>query len=290
MKYYQEFKDKNGYIYSLDMVRYNFHIFSGSNLFDFIRRFGFESGVELKYTLNSKSVGYKHFWNIKISDDNITCSFAIGMELNYIAENRNSGFIEFNPNKCMPCYLFEAFWNSFCSYCNIIELVRYDVAIDIPLPRSKVKMIRSSKCSYEYQYHDGKDGLILNSSVTEYQGKRNSNKFTKLYDKTKESHLDYDLTRIEYTFTREEKQFKNLPKFYVYDPNQINFDLDYNSISSTQMVLIDLLRNSEDINYYLKNLPYRIKKKIEPYLCDSIFQLDLNLLKNVRDLAISFEL
>lgn len=131
-------------------------------------------------------------------------------------------------------------------------------------------------------------GQVLNKSVTEYQGRRNCNKFTKLYDKKAESHLDYDLTRIEFTFDRNEISFENLPQFVVYDHNVIN-NFDLSKISASDLVLIDLLRNSPELNYYLKNLPYKKRKKIEPYLGDLVLNINIDLIMSVRDLALSFE-
>lgn len=295
MNYYENFKNKLGYIYSLDMVRLNYILDNSySDQFTrFIEAFSIQHGVKVNYYQNHKGIGYRYLWSITIEDEDNFCSFVVGRQLNYKSENKNSGFIEFNPNKCMQLRLFEFFFDTFSSYCHRLELIRYDLAIDIPLPRYRVKMKRNSRCNYEYYYSEenSKEGLLLNSSVTEYQGRRNHNKFTKLYDKTKESKLDYDLTRIEFTFDRDELEFKNLPEFYIYDIQvsslQMNSD---NHLSDVQFVLVDLLRCSPDMNYYLKNLPYRIKKKIEPYLSDSIMQLDFNLVNKIRDIALRFEI
>lgn len=276
------------------MVRYNFDLIGAyfSQFKKLVENFGFIQGCDSIYYPNKKSIGYKHLWSFTIQDNNGNKgSFSIGLQLNCQKENERSGYIEFNPNKLMRFNQFQSFFETFMQLCMHLTLVRYDCAIDIPLPRNKVKLVRSSKCSYEYQYHENvKDGLLLNSSVTEYQGSRNKNKFTKLYDKTKESSLDYDLTRIEFTFNRDELEFKNLPKFYVYDENVIKHSLDFTSLSNTQLVLVDLLRNSEDINYYLKSLDYRLRKKIEPYLNDATLNLDFDLIKSVRDLALYFEI
>lgn len=272
------------------MVRYNFELVENGNdkFSKFINDYNMIYGCNVKFYPSKSGIGYKYLYNITIEDNSNKCSFAIGFGLNSKSENMNSGFIEFNPNKCFMLSQFEQFFFQFTELCSSMTLVRYDCAIDIPLSRSKVKMIRNYRCNYEYLIESTKAGQVLNKSVTEYQGRRNCNKFTKLYDKKAESHLDYDLTRIEFTFERNEISFENLPKFVVYDSNIIN-NFELSNISASDLVLIDLLRNSPELNYYLKSLPYRKRKKIEPYLSDLVLQLNNDLLMSVRDLALSFE-
>lgn len=272
------------------MVRYNFELNekSSDKFSKFINEFNLINGCNVKFFPSKSGIGYKYLYNITIENNDYKCSFAIGFGLNSKSENMNRGFIEFNPNKCFMLSQFEQFFFQFTELCCCFELVRYDCAIDIPLPRNKVKLIRNYHCNYEYLIESSKAGQILNKSVTEYQGRRNCNKFTKLYDKTAESHLDYDLTRIEFTFDRKETSFENLPKFFVYDPKIIN-NFDFSSLTNNDIVLVDLLRNSPELNYYLKNLSRRKRKKIEPYLSDLVLQLNNDLLMSVRDLALSFE-
>lgn len=192
----------------------------------------------------------------------------------------------------MHFHEFTSFFEKFCQFCLELELVRYDCAIDIPLPREKIKMLRTGKSNYEYQYHETKEktsGVVVKSSVTEYQGRRNHNKFCKLYDKRAESKLDYDLSRVEFTFSRDELEFKNLPQFFVYDSKIIK-ELDFTKLTQNDLVFVDLMRNSEDKNMYLKNLTYRFRKKIEPFLNDYCFTPNIETIKQVRDLALYFEI
>lgn len=271
------------------MVRLNWELSEESpqKFYDFINEFNMIHGCSVRQYI-SKGVGYHYLYALTIEDNYNKCSFTIGIGLNCKSENKNRGFIEFNPNKCFQLTQFTLFFNGFCERCCSFSLVRYDCAIDIPLKRSQVKLIRNFRCNYEYLVENLREGQVLNKSVTEYQGRRNHNKFTKLYDKTAESKLDYDLTRIEFTFDKEEVQFDNLPSFYVYD-EKILQDYDFTKLSNNDLVVVDLLRNSPDINYYLKNLSYRFRKKIEPYLNDLVLKVDFDLLMSVRDLALSFE-
>lgn len=194
---------------------------------------------------------------------------------------KTSGFIEFNPNKCFQIKKFKTYFDKIISYCYFIDLVRYDLAIDIPFKRNTIKMIKSSKCVYEFKNIIIKDGIIINNSFTEYQGRRNKNKFTKLYDKTAESKLNYDLTRIEFTFDKKETEYKNLPKFlYVGENRQFNYK---------DNLLIDLLINCDNINYYLRKLNYKQRKRIEPYLKEHYITFDYVIFQKIREKALSFE-
>lgn len=288
MKYFKKFINKLGYIYSLDMIRLNFEFKNNliNSFTKLLQDYNILYNLDIK-TYIGRGVGYHYLYNIKLNNE---FSFAIGLELNCKSENKNKGFIEFNPNKCLINEIFSKFWEEFKKLCFEIKLKRYDCAIDILIKREYVKLIRNFKCNYEYLYITDEDnGSILNRSVTEYQGRRNHNKFTKLYNKTAESKLDYDLTRIEFTFDREEVNFENLPLFFIYHQNIIN-ELYNNNFNQRDFVLIDLLRNSDDINFYLKRLNYRYREKIKPALYDYILHFEKDNLINIRNLALSFEL
>lgn len=274
------------------MVRLNFETRDKdcSAFVSYLNYINLRYGFDVKCYSNYQGVGYRYLYTIKIDDNKNSCSFTIGFQLNYKTENINKGFIEFNPNKCFQLLAFEDFMQYLKQ--NIIlsfNLVRYDCAIDIPVKRKFVKMVRNNRCNYEYLAQD-KEGMQLNRSVTEYQGVRNKNKFTKLYDKTKESNLDYDLTRIEYTFKRDETAFKNLPTFLYLPNEQISlFKKDY-GLANNDIVLVELLLTSNDLNYYMKHLSSRKRIKIEPYLLDKTLKIDFDIVNQIRKLALSFEL
>lgn len=288
--YYESYKNDLGHIYSLDMVRYNFEFAEDCNekFQKLLASYNMIYGCTIKQFLSKSGLGYHYLYNIAFENNNISCSFAIGVGLNSKSDNKDKGFIEFNPNKCYFLPQFQNFLYEFFELCCELELVRYDVAIDIPLPRSQVKLIRNMRANYEYVIQPLKEGMTIGRSVTEYQGQRNHNKFTKLYDKKAESHLDYDLTRVEFTFDKRETSFENLANFFIYDTKIIN-EYDFSPLTSSELCLIDLLRNSPDINYYLSNLSYRKRKKLEPYLYDTTLKIDKTLLLKIRDFAISYE-
>ena len=100
----------------------------------------------------------------------------------------------------------------------------------------------------------------------------------KLYDKTKEAKLGYDLTRLEITAS---KDALNMPEVVILPyQNKIQANL-----SSTDKVLVELLKTVDNPTIYLRKLKYEKRKKIEQYLLEDTVHLDYisysKILKNV---------
>lgn len=275
MDYFQKFFDNSGYIYSLDMIRLALDFGNSSqkvvNFLDLLRDSAID--VTVDYYSSFHPFRYRHLWTISLVDT--ACSFTVGLN---IGNNPNIGFIEYNPNKCERYQRFVELRNKIMVYAFEANLVRYDCAIDIPLRRENCKLVRERGKNYEY--------FIKLDGVTEYLGRRNSNGFIKLYDKTEESKLDYDLTRLELTLDAKTDPLKIFPTVLLYD-EQYQMILD-DTLSSTQIVLIELLRQCENPSQYLNRLHKDVKKKIAPYLADKVLSPDINCLLSVRKLALSY--
>ena len=78
-------------------------------------------------------------------------------------------------------------------YSKHIDIIEYDIAVDMPFSRDSFFLVKDKR---KYQ-------CVLNSSVdkTEYLGCRHEHGFVKLYNKQRESNLDYPLTRFEISCT-----------------------------------------------------------------------------------------
>lgn len=287
LNYFINFEDKFKFEYSLDNLRFNVQLDNNTEAFiSFVNKFNITSYSKIDFYVGRGL--YHYLYKVKLFDEENSCSLSFGFGLLSKSENRNSGFIEFNPNKCYQVPIFEEFINHFFDFCKSVKLVRYDLAIDIPCRRDQIKMLKTSNHKYESITSYSISGEVINKSVTEYQGVRSHNKFTKLYDKGIESDLGYNLTRIEFTFDRDEIVFNGLPSFFLYDQKIIpNFD--FSKLSSTDLVLVDLLRNSDDLNFYIRNLPRSKVSKIKDLLYDYKLELDKSLFLKVRDVALQFE-
>lgn len=267
---------QNGQVYSLDMVRLSLELredmqpfvtwLSNKNIT--------EDNFDVKHKLSLTEFTYRDFFNIKTD----TYSFVMAIGFNGSRADRNKGFIEFNPNKCKGV-MFDKIFNKLRDYIVSSDVVRYDLAIDIPVQRYLVRLAKDNR---NYQY------ICSRESETEYLGVRNKAGFTKLYDKTKESDLDYDLTRLEITC---ELATLAESREGITDVSKVNFPnvsvlyeqegLVFDKLTPTDRVLIQLLKGVDNPVMYVKQLRYDKRKKIEPYLWERTIQLDITALKEI---------
>ena len=75
--------------------------------------------------------------------------------------HENVGFIEYNPNKVGK--EGNAIVDQIRDHCSGLEVVRYDLAIDYPIARETVRLIKDKR----------KYGCELSDAFTEYLGRRN---------------------------------------------------------------------------------------------------------------------
>lgn len=231
------FDGKN--IISCDMLRINFKLDGERGLKKLIQYFDrFEYNLSSRYYQSLKSYAYRHLFVFSIVDN----SFTVGLSLNGDGKlGLLKGFIEFNPNKILGFMVFSdgfmrcnnsPFLNSsereyvlrtemfnmfLCVYDRImlyshnLSIKRYDVAIDVPVFREKVQLIKDNR-KYMQIYRGS-------SNYTEYLGNSVSGGRVKVYNKTIESVLDYDLTRIEVTCDSLEYDVFNryMPNIYIND-------------------------------------------------------------------------
>lgn len=278
MYYYNQIQSKFG-VYSLDMIRLNFD--SGDSTGELSKYFNkldaFDMRCRVDYYPSYSQYRYRHLWTV--TDMTLDVSWSVGLDLGVNTDSHTQGFVEFNPNKCMHSDLFTEFWTLFkeWTYCKR-DLVRYDLAIDIPYRRDLCKIIRSDQRHYRFEIENG---------VTEYLGCRNRVGYTKLYDKTKESGLDYDLSRLEITLGRDDFASDYFPKVYLYDAQMKIVDMG--DLNTTQQALVMLLRAYDNPNAVLHRINFRLRKKLEPYLCDRVLILDSYSASLIRKQALNFE-
>lgn len=295
MQYYNPLKSSDGNIYSLDMIRLNIDLGNhaqdnrpshAQELVNIIQKYRDESlktdepKIKVSYYPNFGEFKYRHLWTLK-SNDNIQSTITIGLGRGSSREEQGKGFIEFNPNKVESNEELHKFLRHVRICSSTIDLVRYDLAIDIPLDRVLAKLTREGRKGYQY--------IDSGNGITEYLGQRNKPGFIKLYDKTKESNLDYPLTRLELTLEKNSDIEHIFPTVRVLN-SQISLDFSENDLDSTDKVLIALLKDCDNPQYYLSELGFRRKRKIEPYLADTTLSLDKSLALKIKTLAMSYEL
>lgn len=185
--------------------------------------------------------------------------------------------IEFNPAKVGDDpFLLEMlkFLNS-NSYLTDRIIRRIDLAIDIPVARNRLNLVKDGRIYQEYaniqleNQEDNKKGFVYQeytksiSDKTQYLGIRNKHGFIKLYNKALESGLNnIDLTRLEITIDMRKSDIieiqRLLPTVYIFDDFQLQ-----DSITGTDKVLLIACINEPSL---LAELPQVKKKKITSFL------------------------
>lgn len=204
-------------------------------------------------------------FNYAYKDD--LCSFWFGFISNSEFIKGNASFsnplalhnftIEFNPNKCKD----NKFLMFILKQMNDIRIVSCDLACDLPYNINQLEFIPQNK-SFKH-FFDTPDGL------TYYFGK--GDKRIKIYDKTKEANLDFDLTRIEISVKVDLllKDIKSVDfsklTFPIVSCSEYQTTLDDNDIDATLKVHLFALEHGYPLPYmsrvYQKKLKdFKIKK------------------------------
>lgn len=271
IKYFNEIRLDNGHIYSLDMIRLNLQF--GDNAQEFMNWLSMYNisadGIEIENWLSIKQFSYRNLFRVKTED--YSFSFAVGF--NGGSLDKNKGFVEFNPNKCQGEH-FTNIWIRLIDATLSVDVVRYDLAIDIPYPRYLVKLQKDNR-NYTFLSAKGAD--------TEYLGQRNNVGYIKVYDKKKEADLNYDVTRIEITANLDGINFPDIKIMPMQEK------LDFGHLSKTDKVLIQLLKQVDNPMMYLKQLTYRERKKILDYICEDTLKLDENAYWLIRKQVLSYK-
>lgn len=273
ISYTNEIIDKN-ITYSVDMVR-----------FDFTLRADKQKEIEAFASM----LGYLHWFERYLSFRLYNfrelfvspCGVKIGLGFNGAKEQEKlKGFIEFNPNKQYE--LFTKIKPKLNEIAKNYSLKSWDLAIDIPKERNAFFILKTQK---HYRFYEKYIESVKTHSITEYLGKRNSNGFFKLYNKSVESGLNYDLTRAELTL--DNLDYINFTK-QMPDVLYLRDEVDFNFIPAIK----GLLRLSIEYNDFtnINFLDYSTRQKIKNQLkynslnvSKSIFQKLTDFVKQIID-------
>lgn len=276
--YYFSPVSENEIVYSVDMVQYDLKLFYKA-ADDISKYISLNFPLQTSHTLHTKFKGYRDFFTIDFGDGKESKTATIGFGWYGTSKpDYGRGFIRFNPNKLLNIEKFSLFWSLVRAGCKEITVKRWDLAIDMPLPRNMVKLHKDGR---NYERHEKR-------SLTEYLGSRSSGGFVKLYDKQAERELDYPLTRLELTLEGLPNfPDVNVPKVSVYK-QQLDLDALVN-LSQNDLVLLKLLLSSPDFSFYWNQLSRRKRAKLEPYCFTSDFSMNKQSYEHCRDLVHSFE-
>lgn len=187
------------------------------------------SGVDEIYSgTSNKLAGYRCWWVYKFQESSINIGIGWNQPGGKVDEGK--GYLDFNPNKldeqgrALIRYLSREHVKA--------SVKRWDLAIDCPVDREEVRLIRDSR-RYD---------CTISAAMTEYLGQRSTPGYVKVYDKTAEASLDFPLTRVELTCDGEwsaDDILGQLPKCYFLGSN------DFNDLARTTKVVALMCQSIE---------------------------------------------
>lgn len=250
------------------MIRYKFNLdmYFYNRLYSLIKKIG-----TYDYYCSTKPFAYKELYIIKSED--MLNTFTLGLGFNGVkSKDRNLCFLEFNPNKLHNCNSLLTILH-FLNACVTLDLSLYDIAIDIPYNKKFVTLVKDKRIYKKFCY----DSAGVN--VTEYLGTSADAGRVKLYNKTIESNLDYDLTRLELTTSYTDYLIvkKQIPNLLVCGDLDI---LSSTKLSKSDYVLLQLLWLSDDPSFYYKQLCRLKQQKLKPFVSSNF---SLNFSEKVMD-------
>lgn len=256
-------------MYSVDMLRLNLEM-RQDEIENILKYFHSVVRMDItEYPACFQDFKYRNMFTITYENGS---SMTVGLCFNGTAQSENlKGFIEVNPNKCFikPQCLVDVYYT--LSRCIGWEVVRWDLAVDIPTDRMSVVLAKDQR-KYELVCKNKED-------KTEYLGQRNNVGRVKVYNKTAESNLEYTLTRCEMTLPNYDdlnfsmKLDAIIPEVWV---SGTTMCMSLSDLSDVQAMLVEYMRKDENPTLALKRLPYRQRKKIEPYVFDGYTRLKLD--------------
>ena len=263
-------------VLSIDNIRVSF-VLSADGLYKISEWYNSDMRAgSSDYPVNTSPYKYKIMRTIRYNTD---ASMTFAYFLNGTKEDFYKGMIDFNPNKV---FMYNEFWNDFRtikSFCEHFEIIRTDVALDMPYYRNSCILERGRK-SYTLQIRSREER-------TEYLGVKNTVGYVKLYNKAYELDLPFQLTRLEITCEPNSVSYlRNFPKLSIVNA-QMN--MDYLALKDTdRFILMSILDSmSAGTTYAMERfneLGRKKKEKIRPFL-DAVQK---NVQINYKDIEILF--
>lgn len=234
---------------------------------------GWEYRPEVEYWQGYGIKSHRHNYNFKVDRDS---SFYVAVQHNspkkYLSIIGGSVdiVVKYNPNKVSSVELARLLVTFFVD--NPFTILKsFDLAIDIPINILSVFPQPTGKMG-KRTFDNGGD------NKTYYFKERGSNGSTKIYNKSREAGLDYDLTRYEITLVPK-VPLRDMA-FYSLDENLLiplyitgDVQLGLEVTGTDKVLLLACLEHYE----YLDELPRKKKAKIKELISNLLCQVDLEI-------------
>lgn len=194
------------------------------------------------------------------------CSFWLGQGLVGNGTLVDRYRLDANPNKVGADPNFKLIREFLVrnSRCNLCKISRFDLAIDIPVDRSKCFLVKDRRL-----YIERRHGL----EFTQYLGSKSSQVGrVKLYNKAIEAKLTYPLTRLELTLDPNVPFNEiNFPKVYCLKEEQLS--VDKVRVTDTEKFILNAILQGYGL---LTDLGRKTRAKIELLLKDYVFAISIS--------------
>ena len=290
MDYFISKKDSKGYIYTIDNLVVAYDVYSTSyktisDLLPGIQNLGIEHNTAYWEKLNlNASAKYSFAKDFIHLDDGIVLFLGTQIEsiISKTEKKTKKEYLTFpriklevNPNKHGHKSVLKELLELLKPIVRDSNILRYDLAVDIPKSPDKVQVFNTNK----------EKGLYKG---TRYFGQRNKNGYTRIYDKQKEQKLEYPLTRVE-TVISQTKTTKelSLEKVYIEDDQKVDPGIKLTKTDQAIIELCELLRvNGLDYKSGLDKLDARKRRFIAEQLGQknySLLEYDKELIKDLLE-------
>ena len=233
-----------------------------------------------EYHETTKPNRYRFFWRYQIGE--CAVRLGIGWNSNGGKIEMDRGFLELNPNKAKERREVALLLRKLQRFARSVDLVRYDIAVDIPVQRESCRMRKDSR-GYDYINHG--------RGITEYLGTREKPARVKLYDKTREAGLEGDWTRLELTCAAEwdsAKIMQGFPDVYAWDGSACDGETR-KWVQAFSLLAAEFLDNGgETIEPYLNILGKKSADRVMGFLASPQVRIDQEAIETIRARAHSW--
>lgn len=187
-------------------------------------------------------------------------SFWVGAVLNGNKPQWGRLRLDFNPNKVSQHAAFQAVLQFLIRHTRPMHrlIKRFDLAIDISVPRGSVFLVKDSRAYIERRH---------GQEWTQYLGAKSSTVGrVKLYNKKTEAKLDYPLTRLELTLDPSVPYEEvNFPTVYYIDTMQLQMD-ELKATDTERFILSAILNGYGSVNSLGRRTREKINKLLDLYI------------------------
>ena len=260
LRYHNPITTKTGLILSIDNVVLDLYISNRTardGLMALMDNLPIKYSVTVTHWDSFKMGSFREQFSIAMNDGT---SYWLGATLNANKPQWGRVRLDFNPNKVSQHAAFQAVLQYLIAHTRPMHRIikRFDLAIDIPVPRDSVFLVKDNRAYIERRH---------GQEWTQYLGAKSSTVGrVKLYNKQTEARLNYPLTRLELTLDPAVPYEKvNFPAVYYTDTMQLQID-ELKATDTERFILSALLQGFGSVNSLGRRTREKINKLLEYYV------------------------